>query len=100
MNSLVRPLAALSIGLVIAGCAGVTDSDESQSVEAYTATRYLSDREWTSASNGWGPVERDRSNGESAGGDGRTLALNGVTYAKGLGVHASSDVRFTLAGNC
>jgi glucose/arabinose dehydrogenase len=38
--------------------------------------------------NGWGPVERDRSNGETGAADGKTLTLNGVTYAKGLGVHA------------
>jgi glucose/arabinose dehydrogenase len=61
-------------------------------------TRYLSDLNWTSASNGWGPVEKDRSNGESAAGDGHTLMLNGTTYAKGLGVHAASDVRFALSG--
>jgi hypothetical protein len=38
--------------------------------------------------NGWGPVERDRSNGETGAADGKTITLNGVTYAKGLGVHA------------
>ena len=30
-----------------------------------TGTEYLSDLPWTSATNGWGPVERDRSNGET-----------------------------------
>jgi hypothetical protein len=45
----------------------------------------------------WGPVERDQSNGENGVGDGRTLTLNGTTYAKGLGAHASSDVRYALA---
>ena len=63
-------------------------------------TRYLSDLQWTSATNGWGPVEKDRSNGEKAAGDGRTLTVGGKTYAKGLGVHAASDVRFALAGKC
>lgn len=38
--------------------------------------------------NGWGPVERDRSNGETGAADGHAITLNGVTYAKGLGVHA------------
>src|SRR5207247_1662349 len=46
---------------------------------------YLSDLTWTSMTNGWGPVERDQSNGESGTGDGSTLTLNGTTYAKGLG---------------
>ncbi len=40
------------------------------------------------------------SNGEKAAGDGRTIKLNGVTYAKGLGVHAASDVRYNLGSLC
>jgi len=48
----------------------------------------------------WGPVELDRSNGERAGGDGRTLTIGGTTYARGLGVHARSEVRYYLGGRC
>jgi hypothetical protein len=48
--------------------------------------------------NGWGPVERDLSNGEQAQGDGQTITLNGITFAKGLGTHAASDVRYTISG--
>ncbi|MGB3441008.1 MAG: NPCBM/NEW2 domain-containing protein [Actinophytocola sp.] len=48
----------------------------------------------------WGPVEIDRSNGERAGGDGRTLTIGGTTYARGLGVHARSEVRYYLGGRC
>ncbi|ADB40331.1 NPCBM/NEW2 domain-containing protein [Spirosoma linguale] len=59
---------------------------------------YLSDLTWTSASSGYGPVEKDRSNGEANAGDGRTITLNGVTYNKGLGVHASSDITYSLNG--
>jgi parallel beta-helix repeat protein len=59
---------------------------------------YLSDLTWTSATNGYGPVEKDRSNGETGGTDGRTIILNGVTYAKGLGVHASSEITYHLGG--
>ena len=33
--------------------------------------------------NGWGPVEKDKSNAGKSSGDGRTITLNGVTYAKG-----------------
>lgn len=61
---------------------------------------YLSDRSWTATTNGWGPVERDRSNGELGSNDGGPIALNGVGYAKGLGVHASSDVRYPLNATC
>jgi hypothetical protein len=50
--------------------------------------------------NALGPVEKDRSNGEFAGGDGRTITLNGVTFAKGLGVHANAELGYYLGGNC
>src|SRR5262249_41035458 len=50
--------------------------------------------------NGWGPIERDMSNGETAAGDGRTITPDGIPYGKGLGVHAPSDVRFNLNGMC
>ncbi|WP_420593918.1 NPCBM/NEW2 domain-containing protein [Deinococcus sp.] len=51
-----------------------------------------------SAKNGWGPIERDRSNGEQKAGDGKLLTLNGKTYARGFGVHAGSEMRFGLKG--
>jgi hypothetical protein len=63
-------------------------------------TGYVSDRPWTSMTNGWGPVEKDRSNGEASVGDGRPLALKGVTYTKGLGAHGLSDIRYALNGTC
>jgi NPCBM/NEW2 domain/Purple acid Phosphatase, N-terminal domain len=50
--------------------------------------------------NGWGPVEMDESNGEASGGDGGPLTLAGVVFAKGLGTHAASDVRFTVPAGC
>ncbi|MFB9990801.1 NPCBM/NEW2 domain-containing protein [Deinococcus oregonensis] len=50
------------------------------------------------ARNSWGPVEIDRSNGEQAAGDGKTLTLNGTTYARGFGTHAGSELRFSLKG--
>jgi glucose/arabinose dehydrogenase len=61
---------------------------------------YLSDLTWTSATNGWGPPEKDRSNGESQPADGHTITLNGTTSGKGLGVHAASDVRYALPSGC
>jgi hypothetical protein len=59
---------------------------------------YLSDLTPTYATGGWGPYERDMSNGEQVAGDGHTLTINGVTYAKGLGVHAPSELRYALNG--
>ncbi|MGW2769325.1 NPCBM/NEW2 domain-containing protein [Streptomyces sp. NPDC001275] len=61
---------------------------------------WASDLPWLNATNGWGPPERDRSNGESAANDGHTLTLNGTTYAKGIGAHANSDIEFWLGGQC
>ncbi|MFD9565021.1 NPCBM/NEW2 domain-containing protein [Streptomyces sp. NPDC059994] len=65
-----------------------------------TGLNQLSDLPWTSAVGGWGPVERDRSNGEQAAGDGRTLTIGGTAYAKGLGTHAPSDISYYLGGAC
>jgi NPCBM/NEW2 domain len=65
-----------------------------------TTDASLSDLPFVTATNGWGPVERDRSNGENAAGDGHALTVDGTTYPKGLGVHAASDVGFYLGGRC
>ncbi|GGT48938.1 hypothetical protein GCM10014713_48950 [Streptomyces purpureus] len=65
-----------------------------------TTDSWASDLDWTSATNGWGPVERDRSNGETGTGDGRPLSIGGVPYAKGLGTHAPATVRYYLGGRC
>ncbi|MFD3334688.1 NPCBM/NEW2 domain-containing protein [Streptomyces sp. NPDC058700] len=61
---------------------------------------YVSDMPWVSSSNGWGPVERDRSVGGSGARDGKTLTIGGQTYTKGLGVHAPSVVHLYLGGKC
>ncbi|AXE76485.1 NPCBM/NEW2 domain-containing protein [Streptomyces atratus] len=61
---------------------------------------YLSDLPQLSAANGWGPVEKDTSNGESKAGDGNPLTIGGAVFAKGLGVHADSAVEFYTGGAC
>ncbi|WP_260638012.1 NPCBM/NEW2 domain-containing protein [Streptomyces angustmyceticus] len=61
---------------------------------------WASDLEWLSAANGYGPAERDRSNGESGPADGHPLTLAGTAYAKGLGTHADSDLEFFTGGRC
>ncbi|MCM3535436.1 NPCBM/NEW2 domain-containing protein [Cellulosimicrobium funkei] len=61
---------------------------------------HVSDLDWTAQTNGWGPVERDRSNGEDEAGDGRPLSVGGRTYSKGLGVHAVSAVSFDVPTGC
>jgi alpha-galactosidase len=55
---------------------------------------------WLSAVNGWGPVERDTSNGEGASGDGRPITIGGVVYDRGLGVHAESSVEYYTGKAC
>ncbi|MFD3536299.1 endo-alpha-N-acetylgalactosaminidase family protein [Streptomyces sp. NPDC058664] len=65
-----------------------------------TADSWASDLDWTSATNGWGPVERDLSNGETGTGDGSPLRIGGVTYTKGLGSHAPARIRYYLGGRC
>ncbi|HEY3712858.1 MAG TPA: NPCBM/NEW2 domain-containing protein [Amycolatopsis sp.] len=67
---------------------------------AQLQTGYLSDQPWLESQNFWGPVERDASNGEQAAGDGHTITIGGRTYAKGLGVHALSDILFYNGGHC
>ena len=65
-----------------------------------SGTSVLSDQPWLSATNGWGPVEVNRSNGETAAGDGGPLTVRGTRYAKGLGTNATSDVVYYLGGSC
>jgi hypothetical protein len=65
-----------------------------------STTRFLSDLTWTSMTNGWGPAEKDMSNGEQGTGDGRVISMRSTPYPKGLGVHANSDIRYALGGTC
>ncbi|MEU7113948.1 NPCBM/NEW2 domain-containing protein [Streptomyces sp. NPDC046182] len=68
--------------------------------EPPSADAWASDLTWLKATNGWGPPERDRSNGESGASDGRPLTLAGKTYEKGIGAHADSDIEVYLGGRC
>jgi hypothetical protein len=61
---------------------------------------YVSDLPWLSESNGWGPAERDRSNGEQAAGDGPPIRLGGRLFEKGIGAHAPSEIVVAAAGRC
>jgi hypothetical protein len=65
-----------------------------------SGTPYVSDLTFVAETNGWGPVERDTSVGESAGGDGLPITIGGVTYQKGIGTHAPAEVRVYLGGRC
>jgi hypothetical protein len=85
-----------------AGSAGAVDAgvEACAPPDASSQTYYVSDLNWQASINGWGPVERDTSNGENLAGDGHPISIDGMTYAKGLGVHAYSLVTINLAGRC
>jgi hypothetical protein len=61
-------------------------------------TVYLSDLAPKSVKSGWGPMELNRSNGETGANDGKVMTLNGKTYTSGLGVHSDSEVHYVLGG--
>jgi alpha-galactosidase len=63
-------------------------------------TTYISDMTWQASTNGWGPAERDRSNGEQGAADGQTITIAGATYAKGVGTHAAGTIDVNLGGRC
>ncbi|WAU82680.1 glycoside hydrolase family 97 catalytic domain-containing protein [Streptomyces sp. Qhu-G9] len=59
---------------------------------------HVSNLPFASERNGWGPVERDLSNGEQAALDGGFLSIRGTTYDKGIGMHADGEVVVELGG--
>jgi endo-alpha-N-acetylgalactosaminidase len=81
------------------------DADDAPSCVAPDAAAlqayYVSDVNWVGTpTNGWGPVERDASNGENQPGDGHTISINGMTFAKGVGAHAISRIELALGARC
>jgi NPCBM/NEW2 domain/Domain of unknown function (DUF1929)/Glyoxal oxidase N-terminus len=93
---------ALWIGLVVvlAACGRSTEVSNPSLQPLAANNYYLSDLVWESAKNTFGPVEKDSSNGDKFGGDGRTLTINGKTYLKGLGITSPSEIVYNLAGRC
>ncbi len=65
-----------------------------------SGSSYLSDLAWLRATNGYGPVEKDTSNGESKAGDGHPITIGGAVYPKGLGAHAPGSIEYYAAGTC
>jgi hypothetical protein len=49
-------------------------------------------------SNGWGPVELNRSVGEEAPGDGQPMTIHGQRYDRGFGVHAPFTATYLIDG--
>ena len=61
---------------------------------------WVSDLEFLTEQNGWGPLERDRSNGEQGATDGNPITIGGPVHEKGLGLPAESVLDVYLGGNC
>jgi hypothetical protein len=65
-----------------------------------TTTRFVSDLGYTQISNGHGPAEKDRSNGEQGANDGHRITIGGVGYDKGIGAHSDGAIDIPLNGQC
>jgi Glycosyl hydrolase family 59/NPCBM/NEW2 domain len=65
-----------------------------------TGVNDVSDLDFLSSTNGWGPVERNESVGGTNAGDGAPITIDGTVYPKGLGTNSVSDVTIYLGGNC
>jgi beta-galactosidase GanA len=63
-------------------------------------TDYVSDLPFISATNGYGPVERDESVGGSGANDGTPISIDGVGYAKGLGTNSVASVVVAVPDGC
>ncbi|WP_328667189.1 NPCBM/NEW2 domain-containing protein [Streptomyces sp. NBC_00322] len=63
-------------------------------------TYQLSDLSPWQTVGGYGPLEKDKSNGGLALNDGGTLKIGGTPYTKGLGTHADSGIYYWPGGTC
>ena len=61
---------------------------------------YAGDLAWLRSSNGWGPPEVDRSNGERASDDGGPIRIGTAAFDHGIGAHAPSRIVVALDGRC
>jgi len=71
---------------------------DASAADAAPVVTQVSDLAYVVVANGYGPAEKDTSNGEDSAGDGKPITLAGTVYPKGLGVHAASEVHVPLGG--
>lgn len=57
---------------------------------------FLSDLKYVTASNSQGPIELNKTNGANGDGDGFSILLKNVSYSKGLGVSANSEITYNI----
>lgn len=86
-------LLALALGVTMAASVGTPNPAQAAPV-APTGTKYISDLDWTSSSSDFGSPKKDKSQG------GGPLTIKGVTYPKGVGIHATGQVSVNLGANC
>ncbi len=83
--------------LVVSKKMNVSDILTQQSLStAFSDSLFLSDYTPYSVQNGLGPIAYDQRAGGSGDNDGGSMNLDGITYAKGLGVHSGSSITFNL----
>jgi beta-galactosidase GanA len=82
-----------------AGSAGQTGATYPLTIKQ-KGLEYVSDLPFVSATNGYGPVERDTNVGGSGANDGTPITLRGQAYTKGLGTNAISSVVIDIGGSC
>jgi len=106
-----QPGFVFALALLTAACgdgvpAGFPRSDGGLSVDSGAVdggsrvVTFLSDWMWAIDMPGYGPTERNMSNGDEVAGDGQPIRLNGMMYAKGIGSHANSEIHALLNGKC
>lgn len=80
--------------LVVTDCGdGITnDHADWANAKLWWTQTYLSDLTWTSATTGYGTIQKDKSI------DGHTISLKGRNYTKGIGTHANSQITYNLGG--
>lgn len=103
MHLRAKTTSALLLSVALAAVALTAGSPAVADVQpALTGIVQVSDLSWRSMSNGWGPVERDMSNGSKEANDAnrQPLTVGGVVYAKGLGTHATSEISYDLNKAC
>lgn len=74
----------------------VVDSGR-DSADAAVVETFLSDLTFMEEG-GYGPAEKDMSNGESGAADGVMMMIGGVAYTKGIGTHSISKLTWALGG--
>ncbi|WP_227013881.1 fibronectin type III domain-containing protein [Paenibacillus psychroresistens] len=76
----------------VAGNTSAASSSLNVTTLTVLSITYLSDLTWVSATAGWASVRKDLSS------DQNPIRLDGVTYSKGLGTHAASEIIYNLNG--